>query len=98
MSLSFPTSCRTAVGACALLGLALTGCGGGKPSNDSLSGKVTLNGQPVAGQVVFVSNSDSKETPTVISPTGDYSVALAKGEYQILVKGTGLAAPVVPKG
>lgn len=86
--------------ACALLiaALALTGCGSGKTPSDSVSGKVTYNGQAVSGQVVFVINQ--KELITGTGPDGSYTISdLPKGEAEVLVKA--LAAPMAaptPKG
>ena len=65
----------------------IAGCGGGgKGKGDTVSGKVTLNGNPVAGEVIFV-GSDGKESKMLISMDGSYTVAsVAKGEAKIGVK------------
>lgn len=74
----------------------VTGCGkSGSGGKDTVSGKVTLNGQPVAGQVVFI-GSDSKEYMSPIGADGNYQViGVPKGEATILVKGIG--TPAAPK-
>ncbi|MBM3979325.1 MAG: hypothetical protein FJ304_03395 [Planctomycetes bacterium] len=48
----------------ALIGFVATGCGA---SADLVTGKVTYNGQPVAGEVVFVGRDKSR--PRAPSPT-----------------------------
>jgi hypothetical protein len=74
----------------------LAGCGGrGKAPDSSVSGKVTLGGRAVAGQVVFV-GSDQKEIAAPINPEGAYQINNPpKGEYQVVVKGVP-GVPVVP--
>src|SRR5438045_652123 len=70
-----------------LLGVAfaLVGCTSGGEAHDSVTGKVTLDGQPVAGEVVFVSGD--KQVGSPIGQDGSYSVKNPpKGEVQILVK------------
>lgn len=72
------------------------GCGGGAKKNAEVTGKVTLSGQPVAGEVVFV-GGDGKEQLALLNPEGVYTTtALAKGEYQVAVRG--MAAPPAPAG
>ena len=87
-------ACMTFVAA-----LVFAGCGGGsKGGGDNVSGKVTFDGKPVAGQVVFV-GSDRKEYPSPIGPEGNYQIIGApKGEFTILVKGTLGAAPTAKGG
>jgi len=70
----------------------VSGCKGGpKGPTDSVSGKVTLNGQVVAGTVVFV-GADKQESTTPIGMDGTYKIlSLTSGQYKILVKGSGLA-------
>ena len=78
--------------------VSLAGCGGGAGAKDVISGKVTMGGQAVSGQVVIV-GSDKKEYPTPIGPDGGYSVSnVPAGEAQILVKGMGgaVTAPGTP--
>ncbi len=77
--------------------LVLSGCGeSGTSPGDSVSGKVTLGGQPVAGTVVFVW-PDRKEMSAPLTVEGKYQILNpAKGEVQILVKAP--ATMVVPKG
>jgi hypothetical protein len=61
-----------------------------------VKGKVTLNGQPVSGDVIFISTAaDKKELKTTIALNGDYSIPNpAKGEYQVLVKGMGMGTAI----
>jgi hypothetical protein len=76
----------------------VSGCGDGKKGagdGDSVSGKVTLNGQAVAGQVVFIA-ADGKDYIAPIGEDGSYLAAgVPKGQAKILVKG---ASGVAPKG
>jgi hypothetical protein len=68
--------------------LAVVGCssssGGG---GNTLSGKVTLGGQPVGGLVVLV-GTDGKELPAIgTNPDGTYTAAeVPRGKYTVLVK------------
>jgi len=71
------------------------GCGSQGPKN-TVSGKVTLKGDPVAGSVVFI-GSDNKEVMTHINPDGTYSVPdPAMGENKVLVKGGAVGGPAPP--
>jgi hypothetical protein len=66
------------------------GCGASTitTAKNSISGTVTYKGQPVAGEVVFVSG-DNKEIVVSIGDEGRYIIDnLPKGELQILVRGT----------
>jgi hypothetical protein len=81
--------------------IALVGCGS-KGASDSVSGKVTMNGQIVAGQVIFIT-SDKKEIASPITAEGVYTINNPpKGEVQIIVKGAvapgGPVARPIPKG
>jgi hypothetical protein len=81
----------------ALIGFVAAGCGG---SADLVTGKVTYNGQPVAGEVVFVGR-DKKQAACPIADDGTYKIkAPPKGEVVVLVKGTPKAPSglVTPKG
>jgi hypothetical protein len=62
--------------------------GGSSGSSDVITGKVTMNGQIVAGQVVFI-GSDKKEIMSMIGPMdGSYQIPNPpKGEGQFLIKG-----------
>jgi hypothetical protein len=72
--------------------LVAAGCGGKGPKN-RITGKVTLNGQPVKGRVVFI-GSDGKEKEAGIGPGGSYDLSDPPlGEVSILVK-----APEKPAG
>jgi len=69
------------------------GCGGSKGSKDAVSGKVTLNGQAVSGEITFVA-SDGKEFKSPLAMDGGYSVLnVPKGEAKISVKTLGGIAP-----
>ena len=76
----------------ALLGFLATlsagGCSSssGSGSGNAISGKVTLNGQAVAGTLAFT-GPDNKEVSAPINADGTYQVTLpGKGDYTILVK------------
>jgi hypothetical protein len=76
-----------------LLSCGCSGGGGNAPSN-IVKGKVTLNGQPVLGEVVFIA-ADKKETKASIALNGEYSFPNPpKGEYQVLVKSIGMTGTV----
>jgi len=78
-----------------LLAAVSAGCGRSGP-RDSVSGKVTLEGKAVAGEVVFV-GPGNKEVRCPIALDGSYLVTEpTRGENAILVRGT--AAPRTPKG
>lgn len=81
----------------AVLGIA--GCGkSGGGAKDSVTGKVSLNGQPVSGQVIFI-GSDNKEYGSPIGTEGNYQIIGApKGEATILVKALGATMTPGPKG
>jgi len=62
------------------------GCGSKGPKN-VVTGKVTLNGQPVAGTVTFTGGG-GKEVNAPINPDGTYMIPdPPEGENQIVVKG-----------
>ena len=69
--------------------LCVVGCGDtkkGSGTTDIISGKVTLNGQAVSGQVVFVS-TDGKEHLGPIGDGGSYSIpGVPKGPARIVVR------------
>ena len=86
-----------------LLGFAavLTGCGGNPGANvNSITGKVTLDGQVVGGTVTFVyDDKKSEDKMTPISPTGEYVITdPPPGNVKIVVKGmqTGAGPLVAP--
>jgi len=86
-------------GAFLFLGLlVLGGCGSGGAAN-SLSGKVTLNGNPVGGTLTF-SGGGKEVGPVPINPDGTYKVEnLPVGEVNIIVKGfpgVGVGMPTAP--
>jgi len=70
-----------------------TGCPGGKKKNE-VTGKVTLDGKPVAGNVIFV-GSDNKEIATLIKSDGTYVITdPPTGQVKVKVTGPlGVAAP-----
>jgi hypothetical protein len=62
---------------------------------NSVSGKVTLNGEPVAGNVAFVGADNKESPPSPIKPDGTYTIPNPPtGQVKILVKGMGGTAPV----
>jgi hypothetical protein len=62
------------------------GCGRSGPKN-SVSGKVLLEGRPVAGTVAFI-GPDGKEALAPINPDGTYTVANPPaGQVRIVVRG-----------
>ena len=79
---------------CSLLVAALifAGCGDAGPAN-AVSGKVTLNGEPVAGSITFV-GADGKEVSSPVGPGGGtYNIVdPPQGEVTVLIKGPGIAA------
>lgn len=76
--------------------LALVGCSkGGGDGKNTVTGKVTQGGQPVAGTVTFI-DSANKEFASPIGADGKYMViGPATGQAKITVKGAGggLIAP-----
>jgi hypothetical protein len=85
----------------AALVFASTGCGGSKDTNKSeVTGKVTYNDKPVAGQVVFVT-SGGIETSAPIQPDGSYTIINPPtGTMQVYIKPMpgALAGAASPKG
>ena len=89
-SLSTPRLAAALLLAAALACLA--GCGENVPKN-LVTGKVTLEGKPVSGQVVFLA-ADGKEYTALITGAGGYSIANAPaGEARVMVRAVGGAAP-----
>jgi hypothetical protein len=80
------------------LALCVAGCGDStKGGNDTISGKVTLKGQAVSGQVVFIT-PDGKEHMAPIGEGGSYSVpGIPKGQVKITVRALP-GATTTPKG
>jgi len=70
------------------------GCGNKNVGyNDSVSGTVMLNGQPVSGEVVF-QWANNKENVSLISPDGKYNIINPeKGKVNILVRKIGGTTP-----
>jgi len=83
---------------CLLLPMACllsAGCGG-KTKQDSLSGKITLGGSAVNGEVTFV-GADGKEIKSPIGADGSYSILNPpKGEAKFGIKS--LVAGTAPTG
>jgi len=81
----------------------VSGCGGPKGgAKNQVRGKVTLNGENVAGTVSFI-GTDGQEKSTPITPDGMYTISDPTiGQVKIVVKGGlgGIApvAPAMPKG
>src|SRR4051794_6203038 len=75
--------------------LLASGCGGVR---NSVSGKVTFGGRPVAGMVTFV-GADGKEATAPINPDGSYTVVNPPaGQVQVVVKNfPGMAGGNQPK-
>jgi len=75
------------------------GCGDKAGTNSSVSGKVMLDNQPVAGSVVFVYGTEEKATAP-IGANGVYSIPNPpKGQVKVLVRGMpGAAAPPAGAG
>jgi hypothetical protein len=88
-----------ALGLFAALLIGASGCNTGpKESANQVSGKVTLNGNPVTGSVYFV-GADGKESPAgLIKGDGTYNVPdPPQGKVKVLVKGmAGGAGPAAP--
>jgi len=80
----------------------VTGCDSkSKDPANSVTGKVSLGGQQVDGEVVFV-GTDGKQVPGPIKPDGTYIIVdPPQGEVKILVRpmggGVGGAAVIQPK-
>ncbi len=77
--------------ALAFAAIVASGCGGKGPKN-SVTGKVTLNGRPVKGRLIFI-GSDGKERDAGIGAGGEYFLPDPPiGEVTILVKGPEVAS------
>jgi len=74
-----------------------TGCGDGKGAKNSVSGKVTLNGENVGGTVTFVTVDTKKEFVSPIKQDGTYQIDNPPpGQVKVVVKGMGMGATVKP--
>jgi hypothetical protein len=96
-----PPSCRFSVRALPCLVFLLpgilwaVGCSSDNNPNDFVTGKVTLDGKPVSGFVIFI-NASGQETRGIIKLDGTYLLPdLPKGQYQVAVKAIE-AAPTPP--
>jgi hypothetical protein len=87
---------RAAGGFCLLfLSLACAGCGD-KGNAYFVTGKVTYNGQPVAGEVVFVGPAGA-QAGSPIADDGTYKIqSPPKGEVTVLVRAPAGAATSAP--
>jgi len=99
-SRSFFRTGGVALGLFAVLLVGASGCGGGpKESANQVSGKVTLNGSPVSGNVIFVGPDGKQGMPALIKGDGNYTAYdPPQGKCKVLVSGmgggTGPATPV----
>jgi hypothetical protein len=93
--------CGVSLALCIVSLAAVSGCDGSKKAKNSVTGKVSLDGEPVAGSITFVS-ATNKEEVTPIKPDGTYLIEnLPPGTYKVLVKsmlGGKLVAPPKDKG
>ena len=63
-----------------------TGCSGSAETKNSVSGKVTVKDQPVAGIVTFI-YSDKKEMTAPITSDGSYTIPnLKTGSVKVVIK------------
>jgi len=71
------------------------GCGTGAPPTGSVSGKVTLNGQPLTtGVVTFVNEETGAGASDELDPSGSYRIeSIRTGEYNVAVH----QAPLPPE-
>src|SRR5271170_475352 len=70
-----------------LMGMVL-GCGGPAGPKNTVSGKVTLEGQPVAGIVVFLSGDGKEVSGPINYLDGTYQIPdPPSGQVSIVVKG-----------
>src|SRR5262245_43896 len=80
----------------ALLLLLAGGCASKGKGGDVVSGKVTVNGQPVQGEVVFLGEG-GKQARTLTNAEGGYVIENPpKGELTILVRAVSIGAPPPP--
>ncbi len=80
---------------CALLLVALSalsGCGGSVATN-TVSGKATYRGEPLAGGSVTFHPDKGQPTIAAIDSTGSYTVELPLGEYRVAVYAAGVKVP-----
>ena len=93
MTNNFPRFSRTiALGVC-LVALALvSGCGSsGKEAKNQVTGKVTLDGKPVNGAIVFVEGGKEYQSP-ISSTDGTYQINDApNGNMKVYIKGSAAA-------
>jgi len=74
----------------------VTGCGGPKGAKNTVSGKVTVNGEPANGIVVFLGQDNKELASTPIKPDGTYQFDdPPAGQVKVLVKGMMGGAPLI---
>lgn len=73
-----------ALGLAAVVSLGL-GCSG-KLKNE-VTGKVTLDGKAVSGNLIFVGADKKELAPILLKPDGSYTTDLPPGEYTVAVRG-----------
>jgi hypothetical protein len=88
---SIPVCCRAGL-ILAVVAVLFSSAGCGKPKTNTVSGKVTLNGEPVAGEVTFIGPSKKKTSSPITD--GKYKVVdVEAGENQITVATLGAGGP-----
>jgi hypothetical protein len=81
--------CALLTTALVIMAALLSGCYS-RETTDSVSGKVTLSGKPVNGQVVFVRSDGKEHIGFTHGPDGSYTILnVPKGEVTVLIKGLG---------
>jgi len=74
----------------------VSGCGGQKGPKNSVSVKVTVNGEPAVGIVAFVGQDNKEVASTPIKPDGTYQFDdPPPGKVKVLVKGMLGSTPLV---
>src|SRR4051812_37169789 len=70
------------------------GCGsGGKDAKNQVTGKVTLDGKPVNGVIVFVGSDNKEYSSPIGSADGHYQIIDApNGSMKVYIKGSLAAA------
>ena len=72
---------------------ALAGCGADNGSKEGVSGKVTIGGQPVAGEICFTA-PNGNEFKSPLAPDGGYEIVKPpKGDAKVTIKPMPAASP-----